>query len=236
MDKLVDFRYSPYKEDVGIFGKKGEGKTTRAKIILDTIPNIPRWIWSPQRPMENYQGYGHPVSNMEELHHGFFIWTGDFSRKTFLKFISRAFHQMQNLVIVVDDVHEQCTKQMIPPEFEYFILSGRNRGLYGIYLSPYPNRIHNSILGSCQLMFAHRFDLQTQIEWMANNFFGLDAWILLSKDKRKRGCFDSENDLSILPTHSVLYRKNTEVESQLIIAGGAKSDQSLKNGKEPIES
>jgi len=83
--KKLDFRWSPFKEDIGIFGQKGTGKTTRARLILDTIPNIARWIWSPQRPLENYQGYGAPVTTIEELKHGAYIWNGTYSKENFMK-------------------------------------------------------------------------------------------------------------------------------------------------------
>lgn len=225
----INFNYSPFYENIGILGQQGEGKTVKANDVLSTIPNIPRWIWSPQRPLENYGGYGVAVDKIEDLHHGAMIWTGDFGTKTFLKFITRAFYEMKNLVIVVDDCHEQCTKQSISPEFEHFILSGRNKGLSGIYISPFPNRVHNSILGSCQHMFAYRFDLQSQIEWMKANFFGDEAWLLVSKEKRRM--FNGENDLTKLPKHSFIYRKNSDENNQIYLTESPPasiSEQSLK--------
>jgi len=222
-----DFQWSPYYENIGILGQQGEGKTSLAKDILLDAPNICRFIWSPQRPKEHYAGYGDFISKIQDLQRGFFVWTGDFERKTFLKLCDKIKNELQDIVFVVDDCHEQCTKQMIPPEFEHLILSGRNRGISGIYISPYPNRVHNSILGSCQHLFAFRFDLQTQIEWMAQNFFGNDAWILLAKDKRRRGVLDSESDIDLLPRHSVLYRKNTQMETQLMTDSASISEQSL---------
>jgi len=231
--EMVEFNYSPFYENIGILGQQGEGKTQKARTVLDTIPNIPRWIWSPQRPTEHYQGYGKYVSELKDLQHGAFVWTGDFSKSTFLKFISKAFHEMKNLVVVIDDVHEQCTKQAIPPEFEYFILSGRNRGLSGIYISPFPNRVHNSILGSCQHLFAYRFDLQSQIEWMKANFFGDEAWFLVSKEKRR--AFNSPEDLMKMPKHSFIYRKNTDEFNQIYLNEASKpiiSEQSLNENPE----
>jgi len=212
----IDFNYSPFYENIGILGQQGEGKTVKANDILSTVPNIPRWIWSPQRPLENYEGYGVACDKIEDLQHGAVIWTGDFGTKTFIKFISRAFYEMKNLIVLVDDCHEQCTKQSISPEFEHFILSGRNRGLSGIYLSPFPNRVHNSILGSCQHMFAYRFDLLSQIEWMKANFFGDEAWLLLSKEKRR--IFNGQNDLTKMPKHSFIYRKNTDENNQIYLS------------------
>jgi len=223
-----DFQWSPFYENIGILGQQGEGKTSMARDILLDVPNIPRFIWSPQRPKDHFQGYGDFIFKIEDIQKGFYVWVGDFGRKTFLKVCNKIFNELSDIVFVVDDCHEQCTKQMIPPEFEHLILSGRNRGISGIYISPYPNRIHNSILGSCQHIFSFRFDLQTQIEWMAQNFFGNDAWILLQKDKRKPRMFDSDSDIDILPRHSCLYRKNTQTETQLMTDAMMLSEQSLK--------
>ncbi len=214
--KFLDFNWSPYKEDIGIFGKKGEGKTSRARVLLDTIPNIPRWIWSPQRPLENFQGYGTPVSNIEDLQHGAFIWNGTYNKETFLKFCNKAFENMRNLVLVFDDVHEYVSKQFIPPEFETLILSGRNRGLSSIFISPMPAKVHNSILAQCSHIFAYNFNLQTQIEWLRDNFFGNEAWLLLTKDLRNKFYTDS-NSIDQLPKFSYLYRKDTDSKTQIMI-------------------
>jgi len=229
-----DFQWSPFYENIGILGQQGEGKTTQAREILLEVPNIPRFVWSPQRPKDHFNGYGDFVNNIEEIQK-FTVWTGDFGKKTFLKICDKIFKTMTDIVFVVDDVHEQCTKQMIAPEFEHLILSGRNRGISGIYISPYPNRIHNSILGSCQHLFSFRFDLQAQVEWMAQNFFGNDAWILLAKDKRRRGCFDSDADVDLLPRHSILYRKNTQTETQLMTDAAPVAEQSLNLKSEEEE-
>jgi len=215
-EKKLDFNWSPYQEDIGIFGQKGSGKTTRARDVLDTIPNIPRWIWSPQRPMENYQGYGLPVTRIEELKHGAFIWNGTYNKQNFLAFCSRAFQHMRNIVIVVDDVHEYVSKQFIPPEFETLILSGRNRGISSIFISPMPSKVHNSILAQCSHIFAYKFTLQTQIEWIRDNFFGNEAWLLLPKDLRNK-YYTDEKSIDQLPKFSYLYRKDTDSKTQIMI-------------------
>jgi len=216
VENKLNFFWSPFKEDIGIFGKKGEGKTSRARNILDTIPNLPRWIWSPQRPMENFQGYGTPVENVEDLTHGAFIYNGIYNKENFLKFCSRAFHYMRNIVLVFDDVHEYVSKQFIPPEFETLILSGRNRGISSIFISPMPAKIHNSILAQCSHIFAYNFNLQAQIEWLRDNYFGNEAWLLLTKDLRNK-YYTNSNDIDILPKYSYLYRKDTDQRTQIML-------------------
>jgi len=216
MQQKLNFNWSPYYEDIGIFGKKGEGKTTRARMILDMIPNMPRWIWSPQRPMENYQGYGQPVTELDDLRHGAYIWAGDYTKKNFLAFCDRAFHHMRNIILVIDDVHEQVTKQFMPPQFESLVLSGRNRGISSIFISPYPAKVHNTILSQCSHIFAYKMTLQLQIEWLRDNFFGNEAWLLLTKDLRNR-YYTGENDIDIMPKFSYLYRKDSDMKTQVMI-------------------
>jgi len=209
--------------------KKGEGKTSRARVVLDTVPNLPRWIWSPQRPMENFSGYGTPVTSIDELGHGAFIWNGVYNKEMFLKFCDRAFHYMKNLILVFDDVHEYVSKQFIPPEFETLILSGRNRGLSSIFISPMPAKVHNSILAQCSHIFAYNFNLQTQIEWLRDNFFGNEAWLLLPKDLRNK-YYTDVNSIDILPKYSYLYRKDTDTKTQIMIPNqGLLSTQTLES-------
>ena len=219
MNKKLDFRWSPFKEDIGIFGKKGTGKTTRAKMILDLIPNLPRIIWSPQRPMENYRGYGQEINTLDQLRHGAFIWNGNYDKETFVKFIERVF-QMRNLILVIDDVHEYVTKQKMPPIFSAMVLSGRNRGISSIFISPAPNLVHNAILGSCTHIFAYNFNLQSQIEWIRNNFFGDEAWLLIPKDKRNR-YYISEKDPDVIAPYSYIYRKDSDSRTQIILTGNS---------------
>lgn len=237
LQNQLNFRWSPFYEDIGLFGMKGEGKTTKATEILDQVPNLARWIWSPQKAKENYGGYGQPVNKIEDLKHGAYLWTGDYSKKTFLKICERATTHMRNLIFVGDDIHEQVTKQFIPPEFDKLLSSGRNRGISGIYLSTYPSKVHNTILSGCSHIFCFKFNLVKQIEWLRDNYFGNEAWLLLPKDLRNR-FYRSESDPDILPRFSYLYRKDTDVRTQVMIPNigsyltqdqDDQSDESLNN-------
>ena len=193
---------------------QGSGKTTKAKDVLNIIPNIPRWIWSPQQPLRNYAGYGAPVAEINKLTRGAYIFTGSFSADNFDAFCERAM-LFSNLLLVVDDVHEVVTKQKIPKNFSRLINSGRNRGIAGIYITPSPNLVNNVILQSSQHIFAYKFNLESQIKWVADNYFGVDAWILIPKHLRKKTPLVS--DLEVLPKHSFLYRKDIDVENTLVL-------------------
>ena len=79
-----------------------------------------------------------------------------------------------------------------------------------------PSKTHNAILAQCSHIFAYNFNLQTQIEWLRDNFFGNEAWLLLSKDLRNKYYTDI-NSIDILPKFSYLYRKDTDSKTQIMI-------------------
>ena len=140
---------------MGCFGKKGTGKTTRAKMVLDLVPNIARWIWSPQKAKENFSGYGEFVDKIEDIHHGAYIYTGIYNKANFIRFCNRVM-EFKNGIVVVDDCHEYVSKQFMPPEFETLVMSGRNRGISGIYISPFPAQVPNQILGNLSHIFNYK--------------------------------------------------------------------------------
>jgi len=227
---LLKFNWIQYFENIGILGMQGDGKTTRAKMILDLIPNEPRIIWSPQRPTEHYSGYGNAISDLEKLDRNFYVYNGEYSSKNFIKLCNILRFKLHDMLLVVDDVHEQCTKQFIPEEFKNLILSGRNRGIHSIFISPQPNQVHNTILGSCQHMFCYRFTLSTHIEWVKDNIFGDDAWILIPENLRKA---NKEEWPNVLPRFSYLYRNRSEMENQLMVFG--QQEEIVKETKEENE-
>jgi len=212
-------RYDPYNENVAIMGMQGSGKTTLAKKILDAMPSVPRLIWSPQRPLDLYGGYGEPVNHLSKLRRGAYLYTGEFTERNFLAFCNRAM-EMSNIVLVIDDVHEYVKKQMIPPEFARLINSGRNRGVCSIFLTPSPNLVHNNLLQSCQHIYCFRMGLESQILWLARNWYGPDAYCLLPRATR-RITPTVGNDYDVLPPHSYLYRSHTDTSATLYVHGAA---------------
>lgn len=210
------FNWKPLEEDIFITGKKGEGKTSRCKRILDLIPNLAYWIWSPQRPIENYGSYGHIVRNINQMQFGHYVYAGeDWSDESFVRFLRRAFTQMRNIVLVLDDIHERTTKQSIIKELRNLVLSGRNRGISSIFITTSPKSIPNYILGNVSHVFAYQMVLESDIEWLQKNLLGPDAWILIPKDKRK--IFNTPEDIDVLPKYSYVYRNQFDSESQVII-------------------
>ena len=208
------FDLTVYQENITILGLQGEGKTTKAHEILDQIPDVPRWIWSPQRPIDLYGEYGDPCEDIAELKRGAYVYTGEFSLYNFERFCRRAM-EFGNMMLVFDDIHEFCGKQKIPEQFARLINSGRNRGLASIFLSPSPNLVNNVILQSSQHIFCFRFTLESQIEWVRKNFFGPDAWILLPRHLRRQE--PQIADFDVLPKHAFLYKKIGDLANQLVI-------------------
>ena len=209
----MNFIYDPYQENISILGMQGSGKTTKAKHILATIPRVMRWIWSPQKAVEHYGAFGAPVSDFKDLIPGAYVWNGSYSKSAFDSFCSKAM-TYQNLLIVVDDVHEYVSKQKIPGPFGTLINSGRNKGICGIYLSPSPNLVNNVVLQSSQHIFAFRFNLEAQIEWMQRNYFGDDAWLLLPHHLRRKKPVIA--DVEMIPKYAHLYRKHTDMENSYV--------------------
>ena len=174
-----------HQENITILGMQGSGKTTLAKNILDSIPNTPRLIISPQRPLDLYGSYGKPINTVEEItKDGAFVWNANKPDEKLFDKICKKVMTLSNMVMLVDDAHEFCKKQKIPKEWDTLINSGRNRGITSIFISPSPNLLHNVILQSSQHLFSFRFALESQIEYARKNFFGDIGYLLLFQPAR----------------------------------------------------
>ena len=207
-----------YQQNTVILGMQGSGKTTEIKKILDRIPHVPRLIISPQKPLENYAGYGEPITKISEIENNTaMIWNGDFSKSTIELVDKMMMARIADMLIIKDDVHEFCEKQKMPPQFSKLILSGRNRGIFGLYASPFPQKVHNDILSAPHII-SFKMALRSQIDWLEENAFGNDAELLLPsslRNERKEILLDC--DLPVLPKHSYIYRFDEDDENQLYL-------------------
>jgi len=174
-----------HQENISILGMQGSGKTTKAHDFLDTIPNTPRLIISPQRPMKLYGQYGNPIYSVKEIvQGGAFVWNSTKPNEKMFNQICKKVMTLKNMVMVVDDAHEFCKKQKIPEEWDTLINSGRNRGITSIFISPSPNLLNNTILQSSQHLISYSFVLESQIEYARKNFFGDIGYLLLFRPAR----------------------------------------------------
>ena len=214
MSNKINFELELYQQNIGILGMQGCGKTHFARKILDMMPNVPRLIVSPQKPTVNFSGYGYEINKISEIENKrAMIWNGDFTMDTFKQICNRISNECHDMLFVVDDCHEYCTKQQIPSEWERVIQSKRNDGIFGLYLSPSPNGIHNTILQSLKHIFAFRFQSYSQVEWLSKNYFHNDAWILLEKKLRKQEPSEYP-EVEYLAKGSYIYKGWTDVQTQ----------------------
>jgi len=220
---VVNFAYQPFQENVGILGMQGSGKTTLARDILAAMPRVKRFIWSPQWPMDRYGEFGAAAPDLSKLpRSGAHVFTGEFSAQNFDRVCAWAMRQT-NTVMVFDDVHEYVKKQKIPDPFARLINSGRNRGVCSIFLTPSPNIVHNTVLQSCKHIFAFKMGIESQIKWLALNYYGQDAYVLLPRPLRRETPTIGDQ-WDVLPDHSYLYRKHTDTQNTLHVPGGAEPE------------
>ena len=221
---MIDFNWVVHQENIAILGMQGSGKTTKAKEILDAIPDVPRLIISPQKPLEHYGSYGEEINKVSDIINGSAqVWTGDFSISTSERIFAILMARCSDMVLVLDDAHEFSSKQRMPPQFSRLVQSGRNRGICGIYLTPSPNLLNNQILQSSQHIFCYKMQMFNQIEWIQKNYFGNDSQVLLPRDRRNPKLQLSEKiseiseSFDVLPKYSYLYRAFYDSENQLIL-------------------
>ena len=214
------FPFVLYQQNILILGMQGSGKTSLANYLLTArvFRHAPRLIWSPQNPTTNYPGLGKPARNVRQLGRGAHVWVGDYTQPTFQAICRHLMTHVTNYVLVVDDAHEQVSKQKIDPAFSRLINSGRNRGITCVFITPYPNLITNQILQACRHRFCFRLDLESQVKWVANSIYGRDAWLLMPRDLRQKQPTQYA-DLDVLPDHSFLYRYDGDIRNQVIVGG-----------------
>ena len=209
----MDFNYSPFDEDIVIVGGKGRGKTTRLKWVLTQIQNLPYWIWDYQWLLN---GFGEIVHTVDELKYGQFILQPyDKGYSNFIKYCNKCYYGAmkgiyKNLIFGVDELHQYVTKQKSCPELYSIVMSARNQGISGIYLSTRPASLPNWILTNADHCFAYGLNAETDIVWL-KGYIGEKAWLLVPPDKRK-----FLKDAEALPKHSCVYRNQTELESHIL--------------------
>lgn len=219
----LDFPYVAYQENILILGMQGSGKTHLARELLasEVFYEVPRVIWSPQRPTLNYGAFGRPCADMNEITgRSAQLWTGDFSPATFEKLCGRLMASAFNTLLVIDDVHEQATKHRVKPNFARLLNSGRNRGICCLMITPYPNLVSNTILQAARHRFVFKLDVESQVEWVSRSIAGRDAWLLCPADLRKYEP-SQHAEVRVLPPHSFLYRYDGHDRNQIVLGASA---------------
>lgn len=205
------------QEDIFIVGMKGSRKSTKCKSILALIRDkVPCWVHSPQRPVENYGSFCNVVQNINQMVYGHYVYAGRYSEESHIKFCQRAFNNFGNMVLVHDDLHESVTKHSVQKELSTLVQSGRNRNISNIFIATNPAVVPNWILGNVSVAFAFRVQLEAHCRWLAENYFGAEAWLLIQKDRRIK-YFKSDTDPDVLPKGSYIMRNSDEPETTVVI-------------------
>jgi len=218
----VNFRWRVHQENIAILGMQGSGKTSLARRILRTVPDVPRVIWSPQLPAPNYGQFGEPTADVREIGRDprrAWLWVGEFGPREFDAICRELMAHGTNMLMVVDDAHERVSKHRVPEHFARLVNSGRNRGITSIWITPAPNVVSNQLLQSAHHVFAFAFGTENNIDWIRRNWFGDDAYALLPVQLRRRRPGVGA-DLERLPPHSYLYKHHASVETRLHLGGG----------------
>lgn len=213
----INFIYGIFNEDIVVIGMKGEGKTERVKRILESaLSDTPYWIWDYS---DKFTGYGHLVHRVEDLQYGqYVIQAKDKTITEFRKFCQRVIDgvesgELRNLVIVVDELHQYVTKQSMLQELYFIVMSLRNFGISGIYISTSAQAIPNWILDNMTHVFAYKVNLEGRINWL-RTYIGVESWLLTSRDKRKLLFSEKYPDLT---KHSFIYRNQHDPRPQIVI-------------------
>ena len=166
---MVDWDFTAFNEDCIIVGMKGGGKTYLANEILHSLTNIPvivfdfNWGFHDSRAVV--------VHNLQEVFKIFDEMKGhiifqpyDKSQAVFESFCAQIFAR-SNLVTIIDETHQYCSKQRILKPYNDLILSGRPRGISVISISSRPANLSNNALTNARHIFAFRLNLQSDVEF-----------------------------------------------------------------------
>lgn len=207
---MIEFNYEPYEHNIVVTGMVGTGKTERARKILKlkSMQNIAYVIWDHGNKFSDLDGkIIRDLKELETCPRGkYIIQLKDKSSENFFKCCSiidkRAKDgSFSNVVFVVDELHQHVSKNSKPPELISIVLSDRNFGVSGIYISTNAGNIPTFILENCTHIFSYKLNIESSVEWM-ESYIGHEAWLLLSPDMRKK----YKDDNRVIKEHSFIYR------------------------------
>jgi len=95
---------------------------------------------------------------------------------------TQALHR-KNLLFIVDEVQEFCTKRTIDPDLEDVVTLGGNNNIGFIATSQSVRQVNNIILGNTRHFFIFRTFLKPDVDWLS--VFVPKEYSLMSKDLPK---------------------------------------------------
>lgn len=218
---MFRFNYEPFEDDIIVVGGKGRGKTWRAKWILSKISNLPYIIYDYNWL---FTGFGEIVHRVEELRRGQIVFQPiDKTLPTFIKFCNKIYFESQkgfqnpnynglnDIVVFYDELQQNFkNKNTVILEYDNIVQSARNYGVSGVHISLRAALIPNTTLSNANLCFAYQLQNEGDVEWL-KGYIGEKAWLLVTKDKRKK--LQEEKELT---KHSCIFRNQLEPESQIL--------------------
>jgi DNA helicase HerA-like ATPase len=207
MDQIHDFSFKAYDEKICILGASGSGKSYLANNLLQNFHGLTVFVWDINQQFNDSRSMlFHNLDDMIETvkEAGFhsvkcILQSHDNSEKEFRRFCKYAFNR-GNCVVIIDEVHNYCTKQKLIKEYNDIILSGRPRGISVISISSRPASLPNNVLSNCKHCFAFKLNLESDGKFL-ESYMGTEVWQLFPLDKRLKA-----KDLPELEDHSFYYR------------------------------
>ena len=184
----LSFNFVAYDEKITVLGASGSGKSYLANAIMKSLNGVSVWVYDFNAQFSSSRALMfHDLDEMlkvyDDAKRGHYILQPfDNSDETFTKFCAEAFKR-GNLVLILDEVHNFCTKQSMQKEYRKLILSGRPRGISVISISSRPSSLPNHVLSNSKHVFSFRLHLESDLRYLAS-YMGDDVWILQPPDKR----------------------------------------------------
>jgi len=209
----ISFDYQYYQENILLIGMIGSGKSQLTRKILDGIPNARRWIWDES---SNFHEYGEVITDLSKLNAGNYCIdlaeksTENFEIYTEYLYQNALNYKLMNHVNVVDEVQKYTNPHDTNSFLKNIVTSMRNRAISNIFITPSPSLIPSWIKNNTLHVFALRTVDYGQLEYMERNFFGKEAWLLTSSDKRKK----MEDEINLEP-YSFIYRDMRKSETEV---------------------
>ena len=212
----VDFNYRYYQENILVVGMIGSGKTHLVQSILDSLPNTLKWIWDES---DNFN-QGIMVHDLNRLtKQNSVLRLQNRSQQSFDEYMKVIYenalsYELTNLVNVVDEVQKFTNPRDSDSYLFKTVTSMRNRGISNIFITPSPSLIPKWIRENTIHFFGLKTSDYDHLDYMDKNFFGAEAWLLTTNDKRRK--LQNEPNLG---KYSYIYRNIYEDETQVYNSG-----------------
>lgn len=176
MSQQLQFDWNAYKENCIIVGAAQGGKTNLGKVLTKFLEMsgfniIVRDVHRRFTNLDPSKVKTH-IFNLTGM--GFEIYQPiNDSDQDFIDFVAFC-STKNNLVMVIDELHNYCKKQKAPKELDWFCRNCNNRSMGYIMIFQAPAEVPNYVLRNANHRFCFALDVPTDIDYMVR-FIGSDA-------------------------------------------------------------